>query len=145
MAKKNAKLHLWHIIGIVAIAAAALAALGTEPPSPPVILQASFESLQAACLSGERGAIEVRAAGSSIIITAPIQTPTPCYDVSGEAAMEGRSIRVVFRTAAKPGICVQCLGLVTGRATLSGIAPGSYEVEVTTPGGTERTTVTLPP
>jgi type 1 fimbria pilin len=76
---------------------------------------------------------EISAAGKTIIVVMPIQTPTPCYEIEGTVSSTGNDIRVDLRTVKKGDVCVECVGVVTARVTISNLADGTYNVQVNTP------------
>lgn len=76
---------------------------------------------------------DVRSVENSIIITMPIQTPTPCYDVTGTVNFFNRNIVVDLDTKARDGFCAECIGTVVARVTLSNLDKGSYDVQVNAP------------
>lgn len=76
---------------------------------------------------------DVRSVEDSIIITMPIQTPTPCYDVTGTVNFFGSDIVVNLDTKAKDGFCAECIGTVVAKVTLSNLDKGTYDVQLNTP------------
>lgn len=87
------------------------------------------ETVSAECATGE-GDLDIRAVGTSIIITAPMQTSTPCYDAVADVTMDGNRIVVEIGAVTQGVICVECVGEVVGRVTISNLAAGSYTVDV---------------
>ena len=118
-----------------------MAALSVPPA--PVKIPITTETLSAACLSGERGEMDIRAVGNSIIVIAPIETPNPCYSVSAEATIENGNIKVEMTTRASAEICIQCIGAVTGKVMVPNLAPGLYGLDVRTPSSAATTTITV--
>ncbi len=76
---------------------------------------------------------DVKSVEDSIIITMPIQTPTPCYDVTGTVNFFGRDVVVNLETRAKDGFCAECIGTVVARVTLSNLDSGKYDIQVNAP------------
>jgi|GEM_PF-3578403 len=129
---------------ILILAIAALAVVGNRTFQPAeVSVPITAETISSACISGERGEIGITAAGSSIVITVPIETPTPCYEVRAEATMKEGTIAVSVSTDPKGGFCAQCLGIVVGRITIPNLSPGTYGLTVATPSSAAITTIMI--
>jgi hypothetical protein len=76
---------------------------------------------------------EINVIENSIVITMPIQTPTPCYDVKGTVSSQGNDIVIDLKTKRVGDICVECVGVVTARVTISNLSDGTYNLQVKTP------------
>jgi hypothetical protein len=124
------------ILAIVGLAAVSIPPAATSLPI-------STETVSSACLSGERGEMDIRASGSSIVITAPIETPTPCHTIDALATLQDGTITVVMSARQGEGFCIQCVGVVTARATIPSLAPGIYGLDVRTPSSAAITTITV--
>jgi hypothetical protein len=63
----------------------------------------------------------------------PIQTPTPCYEVEGTVSSFGSDIVVDLRTVQKGEVCVECIGVVVAKVTISNLDKGLYTLQVNAP------------
>lgn len=71
--------------------------------------------------------------GDTIIITMPIQTPTPCYTVKGTVNLFGSDMSVNLQTEKNSDTCAQCVGTVVAKVTISNLDKGTYSVQINTP------------
>ena len=76
---------------------------------------------------------DVRVVRNSIVVTMPIQTPTPCYDVEGTVNSVGSDIVVNLQTKQRGETCAECLGIVVARVTISNLEKDTYSVQINTP------------
>lgn len=103
----------------------------------------TVETISAGCGTVEDGELDIRAVGSSIVITAPMQTSNPCYDAAADVSFDGSNILVEIRAESRGGVCIECVGKVVGRVTISNLAPGVYGVDVRTPDKAALTTIMI--
>ncbi len=98
------------------------------------------ETLSAKCKVAETpSAVQVE--GNTIIITAGLVTPTPCYEMKGNVKIEGTDIVVRLEPQSKGEVCMQCIGEVVGRVTVPDLPPGIYSVTLQTPESASITTI----
>ncbi len=102
----------------------------------------TIETLSSTCISEEND-LDIRAEGNSIVIKAPIQTSNPCYAVAGDVKFFGRNIEVDLTAFSKQGICIQCIGEVTGKVVIQNLTKGNYGVKVKTPDRDAITTIMI--
>lgn len=102
----------------------------------------AIETISSTCMSEEHD-LDIRAEGNSIVIIAPMQTPNPCYSVAGDVKFSGRDIEVDLSASSKQGICIQCIGEVTGKVGIQNLTKGTYGVKVETPDKATITTVMI--
>lgn len=109
-----------------------------KEPSPTF----AIETVSSTCMS-EPHDLEISAEGKSIVITAPLFTPNPCYSVTGDVRFNGRNVDVDLTPVYRGGVCIQCLGEVTGKVVIQNLSAGSYNVKVTTTNGLATTIVRI--
>lgn len=102
----------------------------------------TIETISATCMT-EGQNLDVRSDGNSIIISVPIKTPNPCYDVKGDVKINDKNIEVDLSTVAKPEICIGCIGEVTGKVTINNLSKGTYSVKIITPDKSTTTNVEI--
>ena len=148
--RRTGKINISHIrIGtiITIIVTIALAAFGTkllpQNQAESRNMELGVEILSSSCLSGQSLDMDIMDIENSIVITAPIETPTPCYDINSNATLAGNNIDIKFYTFPKPGICIQCVGIVVTKATVRDLDPGIYSLKVTTPNRATITEITV--
>jgi hypothetical protein len=78
---------------------------------------------------------EARATGRTIVITAEMDTPNPCFRVTGSVEVLGTRIVGSLAVVSTNSACIQCLGRVVGEVTISNLQPGVYTLQIDTPGG----------
>jgi hypothetical protein len=79
---------------------------------------------------GEQGATAT-AGSERIAISGTMQTPNPCYKLSGELQQQGQTLSVRVVGQADPNaMCIQSIGAIPYTATLRDVAPGTYTVRV---------------
>jgi len=100
----------------------------------------TIETISSTCMSEEHE-LDIRGEGNSIVITAPIQTPNPCYSVAGDVKFSGRDIEVDLSAISKQGVCIQCIGEVTGKVVIQNLTKEIYAVSVKTPNKATKTIV----
>lgn len=91
------------------------------------------ETISNKCSFDENPEQEIRTTGSSIVIIMPIQTATPCYEVEGTMSSYRNDLTVDLKTVRKGEICVECLGTVVARVTISNLNSGEYSLHVNAP------------
>jgi len=96
-------------------------------------VQPSFtiETISATCVT-EINDLDIQAIGNSIVITAPMQTPNPCYSVEGDVKISGNDIEIDLSAVPKQDVCIQCVGEVTGKVVIPNLSKGMYGVDVKT-------------
>lgn len=114
------------LVAVIALIVA-IETLTVQKSIPPF----TIETISSTCMTGEHD-LDIRAEGSSIVIIAPIQTANPCYSVVGDVRFSGRDIEVDLSAVSKQGICIQCIGEVTGKVVIQNLTKGSYGVKVKT-------------
>ncbi len=109
----------------------------TYPPPPYTV-----ETLTAACQS--RPVLpEIRVAGNSVILTEAIQTPNPCYTIRGHVEMTDHHLDVELYPVRREEVCVQCIGELVGRITITDLPAGDYSVTLRTRQRETNTTITI--
>ncbi len=103
----------------------------------------NVETISAECGSVEDVDLDIRAVGNSIVVTAPMQTSNPCYDAAADVSIDGGDILVEIRAESRGGVCIECIGRVVGRVTISNLAPGNYGLDVRTPDKAALTTIMI--
>ena len=79
---------------------------------------------------GEQGATAT-AGERRISIQGTVQTPNPCFKLSGDLQRSGQVLTVQVTGRADPdGMCIQSIGALPYTATVRGVAPGTYTVRV---------------
>lgn len=102
----------------------------------------TIETISSTCLS-EQHDLDMRAEGNSIVITAPIQTPNPCYSVVGDVKINGRDIYVDLSAVSKQDTCIQCIGEVTGKVVIQNLTKGTYNIKINTPDKSKTTVIMI--
>ena len=102
----------------------------------------TIETISSTCMT-ENHELDIRAVGNSIVITAPIQTPNPCYSVVGDVKFSGMDIDVDLSAVSKQDVCIQCIGEVTGKVVIQNLTKGIYGVKVKTPDKAAITTIMI--
>ena len=137
MGNSKISLPLLGITGVILIITIVILQKSTLPE-----LKSDFtiETISSTCMTEEHD-LDIRALGNSIVIIAPIQTPNPCYSIVGDVKFSGRDIEVDLSAVSKQGICIQCIGDVTGKVVIQNLTKGTYGVEVKTPNKAAITTI----
>jgi len=91
----------------------------------------TIETISSTCMA-EKHELDIRSEGNSIVITAPLQTPNPCYSAVGDVKFSGKDIDVDLSAVSKQDVCIQCIGEVTGKVVIQNLTKGTYEVKVKT-------------
>jgi len=91
------------------------------------------ETISNTCTFDEYQQQDVRTVGDSILIVMPIQTATPCYDAEGTVSFYGNDVTVNLDAVKKGEVCVECVGIVVARVTISNLDSGLYNVQINTP------------
>jgi len=102
----------------------------------------TIETISSTCMSEEHE-LDIRGEGNSIVIIAPMQTPNPCYSVAGDVKFSGRDIDVDLSAISKQGVCIQCIGEVTGKVVVQNLTKGTYGLDVRTPDGAAITAIMI--
>ncbi len=132
---------LYRILFALVIVVAVLVVLKILPTRQS-IPDFTIETTSSTCMSEEH-ALDIRAVGNSIVITAPIQTPTPCYSIVGDVKISVEEIEVDLSTVSKQNACIQCVGEVTGKVIIQNLTKGVYGVKVNTPDKATITTIMI--
>lgn len=103
----------------------------------------TIETRSAECQGAEAPRSTMAVSGDTLVITEPLATPTPCYRVTGEVTVEPGRIVVTLQSEQRPGMCIECLGVVVGEVRISRMPQGTYEVEVQTPERVTRRTLEI--
>jgi hypothetical protein len=131
----------WGVILVVstAVLPQCLTILRPLEPQPPYLV----ETVSATCQSRlSEPSIDVR--DDTLIVTESLQTPNPCYGVEGTAVLVDHQITVEFFPDDRGGACIECLGTIVGRITITDLPPGDYTVMVHTRQRESRVLVTVP-
>ncbi len=73
--------------------------------------------------------------GSGVVrIAAQMEVPNPCYNASVDVRREGDSISVEITPVDLNKMCIECIGRLNVEVEISGIKPGSYELNLMLPG-----------
>jgi hypothetical protein len=110
---------------------------------PAIVPEWDVETLSSECGTVVDGELDIRGVGNSIVITAPMQTSTPCYDAAADVAINGNDILVEINAESRGEVCIECVGKIVGRVTISNLAPGSYGLDVRTPDKAVLTTIMI--
>ena len=133
---------IWYKVLIPLVIVLALVAvieiLTVQKPAPLF----TIETISPTCMA-ENHELDIRAVGNSIVITAPIQTPNPCYSVVGDVKFSGMDIDVDLSAVSKQDVCIQCIGEVTGKVVIQNLTKGIYGVKVKTPDKAAITTIMI--
>ena len=86
---------------------------------------------------------DIQAVDNTIIITAGVVTPTPCYEIKGSVKIEGTEIVVRLEPESRGEVCVQCIGEIVGRVTIPDLPRGIYSVTLQTPESASITTIRI--
>lgn len=124
----------WAKAGIWIFVAAIIIVFVAIRPATQIQYAYEIETVSNLCSFDEIPEQDIRAVGNSIVITLPIQTPTPCYEVEGTVTPAGKnSIVVNLETRQVGEVCVQCVGVVTAKVTISDLEKGIYGLQVNSP------------
>jgi len=66
----------------------------------------------------------------TVTVRGTIDTPNPCYALSGTAAREGSTLTLTVTARSNAEVCIQSIGTLGFDATLRGVPPGSYTLRV---------------
>lgn len=130
-----AKLVIWLMAAVV------LAVIFIQPGSETGKYVVQVETISNKCTFDENPQQDIRAVGDSIVITMPIQTPTPCYEVDGSVSFFRSDITVNLQTRKMDGMCVECVGVTVARVTISNLDSGDYTLQINAPDKSIRTGV----
>lgn len=100
------------------------------------------ETLSAKCKVAETPSV-IQAVDNTIIITAGVVTPTPCYEIKGSVKIEGTEIVVRLEPESRGEVCVQCIGEIVGKVTIPDLPRGIYSVTLQTPESASITTIRI--
>jgi hypothetical protein len=70
------------------------------------------------------------AEGGRVKVEGSVTTPTPCYDLAGEASREGRTVTLTVEARRKEGGCIQMIAAFGYQAAVRGLPAGSYALVV---------------
>lgn len=73
-----------------------------------------------------RAAVE----GGRLSVEGAMTTPTPCYDLVGDARREGRTVTLTIEARRKEGGCIQMIAAFGYQAAVRGLPAGSYTLRV---------------
>lgn len=118
---------------IWAVAALVVAVVLIEPSTQRGKYSYEIQTISNVCSFDVFPQQNISVSGSSVTIVAPIQTPTPCYDVRGTVNFVGSDIFVNLGIEKKGQTCVECIGTVVAKVTISNLEAGTYNVKVNTP------------
>jgi hypothetical protein len=135
------KAVLLTVLVLAACARPAASDAGTsEPPASPGggapstgarQVKLEFQQGQGGSASGGEQGATATAGSGQIAIRGTMQTPNPCYKLSGELQQQGQTLSVRVVGQADPdAMCIQSIGSVPYTATLRDVAPGTYTVRV---------------
>lgn len=100
-------------------------------PSTGAPVKLEFQQGQGGSASGGEQGATATAGSGQIAIRGTMQTPNPCYKLSGELQQQGQTLSVRVVGQADPNVmCIQSIGSVPYTATLRDVAPGTYTVRV---------------
>ena len=102
----------------------------------------NFKTLSAKCKVTETPLV-VQASGNTIVITASLVTPTPCYKIKSNLEIKGTKIVVRFEPKSKDEVCVQCIGEIVGTVSIHDLPSGIYSVTIQAPDSTTITTIRI--
>lgn len=92
-----------------------------------------IKTVKNVCVFDEFPEQSVVVSGRDVVLTVPIATPTPCYEVFGSVASSGKEISVNLDTRKASEVCVECIGTVVAEVVISDIEPGKHTIQITTP------------
>lgn len=128
---------LFPLVAVVLIIAIVAISVG-----PKTIPSFTIETFSSSCVA-EGHDLDIRTSGNSVVITAGILTPNPCYSVVGNVKFLGKKIEVDLSAVSKQGYCIQCIGEVTGKVVIQNLTKGTYDVQVKTPDKAQMTTIAI--
>ncbi len=101
----------------------------------PQLAEPSFtiETISASCSDGETKVPEVEAGQGRVTAIVEIETPTPCYNTTGEVEVSEGRIEINLKPVATDRMCVECIGKLVVRVTVENLSSGSYEVAIAVP------------
>ncbi len=102
----------------------------------------TIDTISSACFS-EPHDIAISAEKSSIAIVVFMVTPNPCYSASGIVNFTDKEIDVELIPLPKQGVCIQCIGKVTGKVVIQNLTKGAYGIKVKTPDKAQMTTIMI--
>lgn len=65
-----------------------------------------------------------------VAVEGSVTTPTPCYDLVGDASREGSTVTLTVEARRKEGGCIQMIAAFGYDATIRGLPAGSYTLRV---------------
>jgi len=98
----------------------------------------TIKTLSAECGSGDIGGFEesiVSVDKGLLKLVEYFETPTPCYEVTGNVSVVGNDIVVNLGLLPTSDICIECIGLVVGEIKVHNLEKGEYKLKVKTPKG----------
>lgn len=119
------------VIWVIAVAVVALVLIQPATQRGKYVYQIDTTSNK--CTFDENPEQSIEAGRSSMTITVPIQTPTPCYEVQGDVSFYGSDIVVNLKTVKKGETCAECIGVVAAKVTISNLDRGTYSVQINAP------------
>jgi hypothetical protein len=115
------------------------AGASAEPPASPGAAPSTggqqvtldFQPGQAGSATGAESSATATAGSGQIALRGTMQTPNPCYKLSGALERSGQTLTVRVTGRADPdAMCIQSIGAVPYTGALRGVAPGTYTVRV---------------
>ncbi|GBE54134.1 hypothetical protein BMS3Bbin15_00285 [archaeon BMS3Bbin15] len=85
------------------------------------------------CATGKFNAPEISTGKDSITAIVEIQTPTPCYNITGTVKIYKGKININLVPVRQNKICIQCVGKVITEVTVKNLRSGSYDVAIAVP------------
>lgn len=112
-----------------------LAPLLLGPPMPtPEDLPASQLTVELAARplqpAPDDGSARASVDGGRVDVSGALPTPTPCYDLTGEARREGAVVTLTVQARAREGGCIQVIAGFAYDASLRGLPAGRYTLRV---------------
>jgi len=90
-----------------------------DEDTPDAVVDASIETVEAECSTGEDGEVEAAFEGASVIVEGSLPAPTPCHEAAlADVEIEGDelSLRVDVRSTGE--VCVECVGAIEYEAVV---------------------------
>lgn len=68
--------------------------------------------------------------GGRVTVSGAMTTPTPCYDLAGEASVAGDTVTLTIQARRQEGGCIQVIAAFAYDAAVRGLPAGRYTLRV---------------
>lgn len=96
-------------------------------PDPQLTVEITARQLSS---TPEEDSARANVEGGRLSVDGVMTTPTPCYDLVGEARREGRAVTLTVEARRKEGGCIQVIAAFGYQADVRGLPAGSYTLRV---------------